>query len=144
MKLHQIGITLKGSYTYNFRYVQLLVQVLGKKIYVYAFTFNEIDTILEFIYMYWEVKLFLVIVTVTKIYYGTLNLRICHDLPIQFFKFFILLPFAGWFSRSFLYTCVWLHDGNISFHQIIRSLYYLSFIYFTDYSLYIQRIFSLC
>lgn len=69
MKLHQIGITLKGSYTYNFRYVQLLVQVLGKKIYVYAFTFNEIDTVLEFIYMYWEVKLFLVIVTVTKIYY---------------------------------------------------------------------------
>lgn len=46
MKLHQIGITLKGSYTHNFRYVQLPVQVLGKKIYVY-----EIDTVLEFIYV---------------------------------------------------------------------------------------------
>lgn len=43
MKLHQTGITLKGSYTYNFRYVQL--QVPGEYIpYVYAFTFDEIDT----------------------------------------------------------------------------------------------------
>lgn len=60
LKLYQTGITLKGSYTNNFRYVQ----VPGKYIpYVYAFTLMKL--ILELIY-YWEVKLFLVLVMETK------------------------------------------------------------------------------
>lgn len=76
LKLYQTGITLKGSYTYNFRYVQL--QVPGKYIpYVYAFTLMKL--ILELIY-YWAVKLFLVLVMETKIYYLE-YFRIGHDLP---------------------------------------------------------------
>lgn len=76
MKLHQTGITLKGSYTNNFRYVQL--QVPGKYIpYVYAFTFDEIDTRINILL---GSEIILGTCHGNKIYYLE-YFRIGHDLP---------------------------------------------------------------